>query len=138
MINRLRCWPDHYPELCPPNNAGHVSGRVFRFTNRTNPKSKDFLSYYDLKPGEEWGRSECNARGLSVYTTEQDCIAAADAVPALRRKHLCVAELPSHAGVIADTPSKNTENHKTLWSLFTAEELSALFTPIESLRMANV
>ncbi|WP_320055765.1 hypothetical protein [Desulfuromonas thiophila] len=128
-------WPDHYPEKCPPVDAEDVSGLVYRFTNRANPKHKDFLSYYELKPDEDWGDKDCQARGLSVYTTEDDCRAASAAVPALRKKKLCAARLSTKAGVIAPTPSRNNCNHKTLWSLFSAEELSELFVPLETIKV---
>jgi hypothetical protein len=131
-------WPEHYPEKCPPDTATDVSGEVYRFTSKTNPKHKDFLSYYELKPNNDWGKMECQARGLSVYTTKEDCRAAIDTIPALRKKYLCVAELHGEAGVIAETPSQNSNNHKTLWSLFSAEELANLFKSIELTRVSHV
>lgn len=125
-------WPDHYPEKCPPNDAADVSGVVYRFTNRTNPNHRDFLSYYELKPSEDWGRKACQARGLSVYTSEEDCKTAISTVPALKKKKLCVAELGSESGVIAPTPSKNTYNHKTLWPLISANDLAEIFMSIDT------
>ncbi len=126
-------WPNHYPEQCPPSTAEKVSGKIYRFTNRTNPKHKDFLSYYERYPKNDWpeGEKACNARGLSVYANEEDCNVAAASNPALRKKRLCVAELPKEAGVVADTPSKNNRNHKTLWSLLCAQELVNFFDPVE-------
>lgn len=131
-------WPNHFPEKCPPTKAENVSGVIYRFTNRANPKYKDFLSYYELKPGEDWGRNACQARGLSVYTSEEDCRTAAAAVPALKKKKLCAAELPTETSVIAPTPSMNNCNHKTLWSLVSAEELSKIFIPLETMKVAHV
>lgn len=131
-------WPAHYPEMCPPGDAENVAGMVYRFTSKTIPKFSDFISYYELKPDKDWGDKACQARGLSVYTTEEDCRAARAAVPALKKKKLCVAELPAEAGVIALTPSKNTTNHKTFWSLLGAEELSEIFIPLETMEVAHV
>ena len=125
--NKMKKWPDHYPERCPPSTAEEVSGKIYRFTNRTNPKHKDFLSYYELHPVKDCGKKVCNARGLSVFANEEDCRVAAATIPALRKKHLCVAELPKEAGVVADTPSNNIANHKTLWSLLGPQELADLF-----------
>lgn len=122
-------WPDHYPISCPPQEAEAVSGDIYRFTNRNHPKHRDFQSYYEQRPDESWGNKACDARGLSVFSTTEDCIAAAAAVPALRKKKLCVASLPNTSGVIAETPSKNTNNHKTFWSLLSAQELAELFIP---------
>jgi hypothetical protein len=129
MDEEVNNWPDHYPKSCPPVKADGVSGNIYRFTNRNNPKHRDFQSYFELRPDEDWGNKACNARGLSVYSTADDCIAAAAAIPALRKKKVCVANLPNESGVIADTPSNNTNNHKTFWSLLSAEELSNLFEP---------
>lgn len=137
MKEKNSLWPDHYPEKCPPDNAEDVSGVVYRFTNRTNPKHKDFLSYYELKPTENWGEKACQARGLSVYTSEEDCKTALAAMPALRKKRLCVAELSSEAGVIAHTPSKNHHNHKTLWPLVSAQDLAEIFAPKDTAKIAH-
>lgn len=130
-------WPDHYPENCPPAYAEGFSGVVYRFTNGVNPKPKDFLSYYELRSGKNWEDKACQARGLSVYTTEEDCITAIAMIPALRKKKLCAAELSAEAGVIAPTPSNNNANHKTLWSLFGAEKLSEIFMPLETMKVAH-
>ncbi|WP_147464765.1 MULTISPECIES: hypothetical protein [Pseudomonas syringae group] len=125
-------WPDHYPEQCPPSCAEAISGTIYRFTNRANPKQRDFISYYDMDPSNDWGRMACNARGLSVYSTYEDCVAAVDAVPALRKKRLCHASLTRDSGVIADTPSQNTQNHKTFWSYVDAIKLASLFISTDS------
>lgn len=128
----MKKWPEHFPKQCPPPDATPPSGNVFRFINRTSPKEKDFFSYYVLKPDEVWGDKACNARGLSVYTSEADCVAAASAVPALKKKHISVAILPENSGVITSTPSMKTKNHKTFWSILEAKELAELFSPIAS------
>lgn len=120
-------WPDHYPDSCPPSAAVSPSETVYRFTNRCNPKSKDFKSYYELKPNENWGSMACNARGLSVYSSINDCIAAAEVIPALKKKGLAKADLPKNSGLIAETISQRTKNHKTFWSSLTSEELADLF-----------
>lgn len=137
MEEEILMWPDHYPEKCPPGDAETVSGVVYRFTNKTNPKHRDFLSYYELKPGENWGGKACQARGLSVYTSEEDCKAAISLVPALKKKKLCIAELGSGYGVIAPTPSKNNYNHKTLWPLISAQGLAEIFMPIETSKVIH-
>ena len=134
---KISMWPDHYPEKCPPDDAEDVSGVVYRFTNRINPKHRDFLSYYELKPDEDWGKKACQARGLSIYTSEEDCKAAVSLVPALRKKKLCIAKLGSEFGVIAPTPSKNNYNHKTLWPLVSAQELAEMFMTMDTSKVAH-
>jgi len=137
MEEKILMWPDHYPEKCPPDDAENVSGVVYRFTNRTNPKHRDFLSYYELKPAKDWGKKACQARGLSVYTSEEDCKTAISLVPALKKKKLCIAELGSESGVIAPTPSKNNYNHKTLWPLISAQDLAEIFMPMDNSKVAH-
>ncbi|WNL38631.1 hypothetical protein RN346_15240 [Halomonas sp. PAMB 3232] len=137
MEEKFSMWPDHYPEKCPPKDAEDVLGLVYRFTNRANPKDRDFLSYYELKPDENWGQKACQARGLSVYTSEEDCKTAISLVPALKKKKLCIGELDSKSGVIAPTPSKNTYNHKTLWPLISAQDLAEIFIPIDFSKVAH-
>jgi hypothetical protein len=134
----MKKWPEHYPEQCPPPSAIPPSGNVFRFTVRTSPKERDFLSYYELKPDEKWGNKACIARGLSVYTSIDDCIAAAAAVPALKKKKISVALLPANSGVIASTPSMNIKNHRTFWPVLEAKELAKLFSPRVSVGVGNV
>jgi hypothetical protein len=130
MEIKITTWPDHYPDKCPPDNANQPSGDIFRFTNRTNPKYKDFMSYYELQPNGDWGGKACQSRGISVFTSVEDSIAAAAIVPALKKKHLSKAELPPNSGVIATTPPDNSRNHNTLWPLINAEDLSILFSPV--------
>lgn len=130
-------WPEHYPEKCPPEDSKDVFGIVFRFTNRTTPKLKDFMSYYELKPESNWANHACQARGLSVYTSEEDCKMALAAVPALRKKKICSAILSAESGVISLTPSRNSNNHKTLWPLISAEELANIFMPLEMKKVAH-
>ncbi|OUD13100.1 hypothetical protein [Thioflexithrix psekupsensis] len=78
-------WPPDFPENCPPSSTNPALGDIFRFINRSTPKEKDFMSYYDLKPHEKWGENECQARGLSVYVTERDAMDVAKRVPSLRK-----------------------------------------------------
>lgn len=127
----MAAWPSHYPTQCPPLEAEGVSGTVFRFTNRTNPKRKDFLSHYELYEGRDFGKLECQARGLSIYSSLEDCLDVVAIIPALRKKRICIASLPESSGLIAHTPSKNHQNHKTFWPKLTPDELCEAFQPLE-------
>ena len=126
-------YPTHYPKNCPPNHSVPASGDVYRFINGTTPKDKDFKSYYEL--GREF---TCQARGLSVYITLEDCLAAVGAIPALKKKCIAKAELLQSHGVIAPTPSRNTQNHNTFWSLVNAQDLSLLFHFVSKMGDTNV
>lgn len=57
----------------------------------------------------------CQARGLSVYPTLEACREAAGKVPSLAKKQLAVGTMQGSYGSVAQTPSKNTENHMTWW-----------------------
>ncbi len=131
-------YPAHYPKDCPPNHAVPASGDVYRFINGTNPKDKDFKSYYELKPNQNWGNKACQARGLSVYLTLRDCIVAIEQIPALKKKCIAKSELLQNHGVIASTPSENTQNHNTFWSLVNAQDLSLLFHSVSKMGDTNV
>lgn len=130
-------WPDNYPDKCPPVCAVNVSGKVIRLTNRSNPKSKDFCSYYEQNPNHNWGEQSCQARGLSVYTSEEEYKYAISVVPALKRKKVCIAELSPKDGVIASTPSTNNPRHKTYWPLLSNEQLSEIFKPLNFEEVVN-
>ncbi|MBE9396776.1 hypothetical protein IOQ59_05805 [Pontibacterium sp. N1Y112] len=128
----MKKWPDHFPEQCPPGCAEPVSGKVYRFINRANPKEKDFKSFFELKPDQDWGEKACQARGLSVYKNKNACEQMVDLVPALAKKKLAVAELNSNDGVIAETPSRNSNEHNTLWSSVDKKEMADKFTCLEN------
>ncbi len=130
-------WPDHYPEQCPPESAEPVSGKVYRFVNRTNPKERDFKSNYEQRPGTDWGNQGCQARGLSVFRTIEACDDMAEQVPALAKKKLAVANLSQNDGVIAETPSRNSSKHNTLWPLLDAKEMANRFKSVDIEEAAN-
>ncbi|MGU5770777.1 hypothetical protein, partial [Aeromonas allosaccharophila] len=43
----MTCWPKHYPDKCPPEDAYFYDGILYRFTNRNNPSARDFKSFYE-------------------------------------------------------------------------------------------
>ena len=128
---RMKDWPDHFPAQCPPIDAEPVSGEVFRFVGRNNPKAKDFSTYYELKPEKDWGDQACQARGLSVYRNFEVCKKMSLMIPALAKKKLAVAVLEQGDGNIATTPSRNSKDHNTFWSCLDAEQLYVKFSSVE-------
>lgn len=108
-------WPDHFPEQCPPAHAVDLSGPAFRFINRRQATEYDFTSHYERQPSGDWAGQECKARGLSVLRTYDDCVIMREAVPALRKKRLAVANVTAQVGLVATTPSANCEGHATWW-----------------------
>ncbi|MFM0596069.1 hypothetical protein [Paraburkholderia dilworthii] len=121
-------WPDHFPEQCPPSHATDLSGSTFRFINKRQPTEYDFTSHYERLPGGDWAGQECKARGLSVLRTYDDCVTMREGVPALRRKHLAVANVAAPVGVVATTPSANCVGHCTWWRNVSPAEAAKHFS----------
>lgn len=131
-------WPSHYPVQCPPKEAFSFDGSLFRFINRNSPVQKDFKSYYDSKPGQDWKGKACQARGLSVYKTVEDCKEMMDLIPALRKKKLAVAQIDHNCGLLANTPSTHSERHCTWWVSSSLVEPCSIFTKIDLSEPAHV
>ena len=92
-----------------------MSGTVYRFINGRTPSEKDFVSHFEREPNKVWSPKECQARGLSVVKTLEDCSAMREGVPALMKKRIAVGTLNSTDGLVAPTPSKSCEGHCTWW-----------------------
>lgn len=123
-------WPTHFPSACPPPSAEELTGTVFRFINGATPVEKDFKSHYERNPGSDWGHQACMARGLSVLRTLADCAAMKEAIPALRKKRIAVAEIESSIGVIAPTPSNSCDGHCTWWRSVAPSAVVPLFSTV--------
>ncbi len=108
-------WPEHYPDQCPPKEAYHHHGELFRFINRNNPVARDFRSYYELEPQKDWGEKACQARGLSVVKCALGVKEMRASIPALRRKKVSKAIISAECGMLANTPSSTSERHCTWW-----------------------
>ncbi len=127
-------WPEHFPEKCPPIEAKSPSGCLYRFTNRRTPRLRDFKSLYELRDEDwDWGEEACKARGLSVFLTLADCTKMRAAVPAMKKKHIASASLSPDAGLVAHTPSNNSDAHHTFWSKLAKSQLVDAFNPHPSL-----
>ncbi|MGM3305219.1 hypothetical protein ACSQ6I_04400 [Anabaena sp. WFMT] len=111
-------WPDHFPEGCPPETAQPVFGNVYRLVDNNPSTYEDFRSWREQninQPCPE-GITECQACGLSIFTSEQGIRTALNRVPRLRKKKIAAANLTADFGVILNTPARNTgTNHHTWW-----------------------
>ena len=123
-------WPEHYPGQCPSKDATELVGTVYRFINGRNPVDRDFLSHYEKNPNGTWADA-CKARGLSVLRTISDCGEMRDAVPALRKKRLAVADISGGVGLIARTPSGSCQGHCTWWRNPAPRAVTALFATLD-------
>lgn len=120
-------WPDHFPDDCPLDGAIELEGLIYRFTNKREPKAKDFVSHYERSPDYSW-EEPCLARGLSVYRTLVACEEMCSGVPALRKKYIAKATIEIPVGLIAKTESKNTDGHFTWWRSELPENVHSLFS----------
>lgn len=123
----MSVWPAHFPPECPPSHASKLAGAVFRFINGSSPADRDFVSYYEREPEKDWGTQACQARGLSVVHTWSDCDLMRKAIPALRKKRVALAQITTHVGLVANTPSNSCKGHSTWWRAPTPGEVRPLF-----------
>ncbi|WP_206864597.1 hypothetical protein [Aeromonas hydrophila] len=134
----MTCWPEHYPEQCPPQKAYFHSGELYRFINRNNPVAKDFESYYEKDPQKDWGNQSCQARGLSVVKSALGIKEMRDAIPSLRRKKVSKAVISLDCGMLADTPSSSSQNHCTWWVPKSISKPEKLFTTTDESELEYV
>lgn len=119
-------WPAHYPSECPPSDAKFAEGSFFRLTQRQVPKDKDFYSQYAIEkkrvelnkaPQMRGEMDTCLARGLSVFSSVEECVRARKKVASLRKKKgvVRVDANPSQDGLVKNTPGRSSEHHYTWW-----------------------
>ena len=111
-------WPDYFPENCPPENAQAAFGQVYRLVDNDPPTPDDFQSWREQHPNEQCPKTvtECQACGLSVFTSISDIEVAQRKVRRLRNKKIAVGNLTIELGQILPTPSQNTgQSHHTWW-----------------------
>lgn len=104
------------PPGCPPEAAECIDSPliVFRLVKADPPTEQDFRSQRAEKPTSRFsGVSECQARGLSVFTRNEDGRRALK-LPNLRGRLLCSVDLSAGAGKIQQT---GAPSHHTWWPL---------------------
>src|SRR3954452_12246733 len=107
-------WPSHYPANCPPASGSPAQGEVLRYIEGDEPGPRDFLSYKELRPTEDF-RDECKSRGVSVYRDHADLESLARRIAAYRTKRIVIAALTPSAGITLPTPSRVASSHVTWW-----------------------
>lgn len=108
-------WPDYFPRLCPPKQASEINGRFYRLILGDVPKGRDFMPHYLLYPTIDWGDRRCEACGLTVFKTVNDCERLKKKVPSMRKRKTASGDLNDTMGKILNTPSKNSKSHHTWW-----------------------
>jgi hypothetical protein len=103
------------PEDCPPESADEITEArlVYRLVKGAPPTLNDFLSQRALKPGAKFSVSECQARGLSVFTQKTDCVNLLK-LPHLRSNQVALVRLEQGAGRLQQT---GRPSHHTWWPL---------------------
>lgn len=104
------------PDGCPPDVSEEIVSEreVFRLVRSDPPTDGDFRSQRAEKPNHVFrGITECQARGLSVYTERQDSEKALK-LPNLRNRLICRLRLELGAGRIQKT---GRLSHHTWWPL---------------------
>jgi hypothetical protein len=107
-------WPKHFPSGCPEPEAIPADGIVWRIVKADTPTADDFVSHKLTYPAKNWGKSECQACGLSVHRNRADALGLL-ALPRFRGYHVASGTLAPAHGVIRSTPTAKSESHETWW-----------------------
>lgn len=105
---------ERLPEGCPPPEAQEIITEqvVFRLVRRDPPTDSDFQSQRAEKLNRRFtGVSECQARGLSVFSDMSEA-AKRLKLPALKGRLICQVTLDRESGYILRTGSLG---HFTWW-----------------------
>lgn len=107
---------DEFPEDCPPPEASEIREPVivYRLSSKFPAQPRDFQSAWQRQPGAESliGLTECQAKGLSVFTDLAD---ARSALSDRGNGFVVELELSAGMGVIQETPSRLRRSHCTWW-----------------------
>jgi hypothetical protein len=103
------------PEGCPPREAEEITDIkvVFRLVRTDTPDDSDFRSKRAESPNNQFSVSECQARGLSVFSKVEDARKQLK-IPTLRGMLICRVTLEKGAGYISKTGRRS---HFTWWPL---------------------
>lgn len=108
-------WPSFFPPQCPPSEAKDAFGEVYRLVNTNPPSVSDFESWAEKHPKKWMG--DCEASGLSVFTTKSDALRMIRRVPGMLApgKLIASANLSPAAGKLLHTP-RDGNSHHTWWA----------------------
>ena len=116
-LREVDVFREQLPAGCPPSEAEQVSDSMFviRLVKGRTPSDSDFNSLKAMQPNRNFGRNECRARGVSVFTKLGDAEGLLK-LPAHKGESLCLVELDDGAGFIQRT-GERWESHHTWWPL---------------------
>lgn len=103
------------PEGCPPTESEEITDTkvVFRLVRTGTPDDGDFQSKRAESPNNQFSVSECQARGLSVFSQVRDARKQLK-MPTVRGMLICRVTLDIGAGYILKT---GRGSHFTWWPL---------------------
>jgi len=104
---------ERLPADCPPDDAEEITTAmtVFRLARNNPPSEDDFRSQRAERPRANFGVTECQARGLSVFAVLEDARSLCK-LPRMRNRLVCRVQLNFGAGSIQQTGKKS---HYTWW-----------------------
>lgn len=108
---------ENLPEGCPPDASVEIAleTRVFRLVKASPATLDDFRSQRAERPVAVFkGVTECQARGLSIFTERQNAVQKALLLPRFRGFQVCLVRLVAGAGRIQQTFQPS---HHTWWPL---------------------
>jgi len=127
-------WPEYFPKSCPPKEAVYIQPSIYRLVSKHTPKKGDFIPYF-ISQKKDWGKKACQACGLSVHETLEDCRNNYDRlkrrIPSMRKK-IAIAKGEKIEGKFLNTPSKEDSTHCTWWIPKILEKPWELFEVIDS------
>ena len=105
---------ERLPPDCPPQDAVEITEpiKLYRLVKTLPPRVEDFESYRTLRPNDHFGRDECKASGLSVYTRRSSAENQLRR-PNFRGCHVCELDLGSGAGKLQRSGGRGA--HRTWW-----------------------
>lgn len=103
------------PANCPPPDAGQIASpqTIFRVVCSNPPTDDDFHSEFVINPKRKF-KSECKARGVSVFAKQIDAEAILKFSRYKKVGKICQVKLQQGAGAILCTGNKS---HRTWWPL---------------------
>ena len=107
-------WPDHFPEICPPDDSIPASGEVYRCINNPPPKRTDFLSLFEEGRRMWPGTDKCMFCGLSIYSDVEDIFQMWRRVKGFGKRHIVKGRLDTLMGKMKNTPIHES-SHYTWW-----------------------
>ncbi|MHA3771430.1 hypothetical protein ACXR0O_07825 [Verrucomicrobiota bacterium sgz303538] len=105
------------PEGCPPNESEEITSErlVFRLVKSNPATLEDFRSQREERPQAVFtGVTECQARGISVFTERRDAAEKVLRLPKFRKYSICQVMLTAGAGRIQQTFQPS---HHTWWPM---------------------